>query len=87
MTDPESLQPEEAARHWRRLAMNERRMAQFIVDHDRYDIGHPSSYHARAATYDRTATALELEAKTGRLHCSICFGDHPNHLHNAEALS
>jgi hypothetical protein len=70
----------ESAAHWEALATNEDAMA------DHYDsIGRPygdtSSYRHRAACYRRTADALRLEAATGKPHCSVCLGDHPNHLH------
>jgi len=70
----------ESAAHWEALAASEIAMA------DHYDsIGRPygdtSAYRNRAATYRDTAKALRLEAATGRPHCSVCFGDHPNHQH------
>ncbi len=36
-------------------------------------------HRARAAR--RAATALRLEAATGRPHCTLCLESHPNHLH------
>jgi hypothetical protein len=70
----------ESAAHWEALAANEIAMA------DHYDsIGNPYgstvAYRNRAQTYRETARALRLEAETGKPHCNLCFGDHPNHLH------
>jgi hypothetical protein len=80
VTTSQSNSAADAAAHWEALATSETEMA------NHYDsIGRPygdtSSYRHRAETYRRTARALRLEAETGKPHCSMCFGDHPNHLH------
>lgn len=72
----------EAAAHWRSLAKSERRMAAHEEALGR-PRGSTDVYYHKADTYDRTARALELEAETGKVHCSMCFGPHPNHEHKA----
>lgn len=68
---------QEAADHWESLAVSQEDMA----EHDAR-LGHDvSAHHVRAESYRRTAESIRLELKTGRPHCSMCLGDHPNHLH------
>lgn len=70
----------EAAAHWEALAVSEEGMADYEDSIGR-PYGDTTVYRNRAETYRQTAKALRLEADTGKPHCSVCFGDHPNHLH------
>ena len=79
MTTIEILQ---AANHWERIAAEAVEMAKWNRDHG-FDLSVPgtSTGDYQAAVYRRTAAVLRLEAETGKPHCSICLGPHPNHLH------
>lgn len=70
----------EAADHWEELADNEESEAARLERLGR-PYGCTSAYRHRAKTYRDTVRALRLEAETGKPHCSVCFQDHPNHLH------
>lgn len=65
-----------AADHWDRLADGEVEMAQWDVAHG---YGDQSARYVRADSYRRTAESLRREARTGKPHCSVCLGPHPNH--------
>lgn len=69
-----------AAEHWERLAVEQDAQADYEDGNGR-PFGDTSSYRHRAQCYRTTERALRLEAETGKPHCSICCGDHPNHLH------
>lgn len=64
----------EAAAHWESLALDQERYA---TD----GLVLPAIAQSRATMYRQVAKALRLEAETGKPHCSICFGNHPNHQH------
>lgn len=68
--------------HWERLATEAEARARWNRDHG-VDLSPPggSPGDHRARTFRRTAEALRLELRTGRPHCSLCLGDHPNHHH------
>ena len=68
------------AAHWAQLAVEQDQQADWEISQG-YPYGNIETYRHRANTYRRTAEVLMLEAKTGRPHCSLCLGDHPNHLH------
>lgn len=71
-----------AADHWTHLAETEEAEAARLERLGK-PYGSTSAYDHRARSYRDTAHALRLEAETGKPHCSICFQDHPNHLHRA----
>lgn len=77
-----TMDPTAAADHWERLADEDEAMAEWDRDHgiDRSPPGQSAGDY-RAASYRAIAKVLRLEAATGKPHCSICFGDHPNHHH------
>ncbi len=64
-----------AAAHWEMLARIEDDEAEYLAAQGLF----AGCQRNRAALYRRTVKALELEASTGKAHCSTCFGDHPNH--------
>jgi len=64
------------ADHWDRLADSELEMAEWDAAHG---YGDQSAKHVRAESYRRTAESLRREAKTGKAHCTVCLGAHPNH--------
>jgi hypothetical protein len=70
----------ESAKHWEQLAAKEIEMAKWYESNG-LPYGDVSSYYHRAETYTRTAKVLFMEAETGKPHCSLCLGDHANHLH------
>jgi len=71
-----------AAEHWERIADDEERLAAWDRKQG-VDMSFPgqSPGDHRASAFRATAKALRLEAETGKPHCSVCFQDHPNHLH------
>lgn len=71
-----------AADHWERLASEAEDLAKWNRDNG-FDLSLPgmSVGDYNAEVYRRTAQALRLQAETGKEHCSICLGAHPNHLH------
>lgn len=71
-----------AAEHWERLARESEDQARWDREHG-IDLSQPGGAAGdhQARMFRRTAEALRLEAKTGRPHCSLCLGDHPNHQH------
>lgn len=73
-----------AAAHWEQLATDQEAEAAWQESLGK-PYGDTSSYGHRAKTYRDTARALRLEAETGKPHCSMCFQDHPNHLHRRAA--
>lgn len=77
MTTIDRKQAADSAAHWRSLARDEINMAEYEASRG-HDV---SSFFFRAETYNRTAEALEKEAATGLPHCTMCLGQHPNHLH------
>lgn len=81
MTDEERLEIIKSAEHWESLASAEERR---VLREQDLGIQPKSGSIAglnKAATYRQTAKALRLEAATGKVHCTICLGDHPNHKH------
>jgi hypothetical protein len=69
-----------SADHWEALAKSQDDMADWEESIGR-PYGDTSSYRYRAQVYRTSARVLRLEAETGKPHCSMCLGDHPNHLH------
>jgi hypothetical protein len=65
-----------AADHWERLAAAEDDMAEWDAAHG---YGDQSAKRNKAKSYRRTAKSLRLEAETGKPHCTVCLGAHPNH--------
>lgn len=60
----------QAAQEWRDLAAEARRMADWDASQG---ISDGTVGYNKAAMYEQTAKALDLEATTGRPHCSCCL--------------
>jgi hypothetical protein len=43
--------------------------------------GDTSTHTRNAKLYLRVAQTIRMEIETGKTHCVICLGDHPDHLH------
>lgn len=71
MKNVETKKLEEARDHWKQLADDERKMAQFYEESNLY--GDTKSFYNRAETYERTAQALQIQIDTGVAVCSCCF--------------